>query len=577
MTWTKDSKNIRNTWVALLILSTLPGLVWAQSNKKSTSSPPPPKAAPAKPAAAPPRAAPPAAAAARPAAPPARTNSVPAGRTNTTPGGNTNGANAANGSRTNATIPNRTNTPNTANGARTNIPNTKTNPPNTANGIRTNTPNGAKPNAPNSANLKTNTPNSNIGKNNPSATKSNAPAVKSVPTRTVTTKTGSKLEYSGSHLSAVTTPRGTVGRVNAQGRVSSIHTANGTTIERGPRGERRVVTERADHTRIVSYGRGGGYVQHPYIRNGHEYARRTYVYGGRTYTRVYRTYYYRGVGYYHYVPAYYYAPRFYGWAYAPWGPSIAYGWGWGGAPWYGYYGYYFAPAPFYPSAAFWLTDYVIAANLQAAYENQQQNAPPAPGETQGAAVITPEMKQLIADEVQRQLAAERDSASGAAPAPAAGDGGEVPPPALDPQQSMFVVSANLDVPVGSDSCSLTSGDLIERLDDSPGDDNAVEVRVLSSKPKDCQAGARPRVQVADLQEMGNDFREKIDQGLGSLAENQGKNGLPAGPAGNPTAVAEAKAPADLSAVNDLKAQQSEADQAEQDVQQSAGSGQGGGR
>lgn len=510
---------------------------------------------------------------------------MPAGRTNTTPGGNTYGANAANGSRTNSTIPNRTNTPNTANGARTNVPNGRTNTPNTANGIRTNTPNSVKPNAPNSANLKTNTPNtangartnppnSTIGRNNPSAIKSNAAAVKSVPTRTVTTKTGSKLEYSGSHLSAVTTPRGTVGRVNAQGRVSSIHTANGTTIDRGPRGERRVVTERADHTRIVSYGRGGGYVQHPYTRNGHEYVRRTYVYGGRTYTHVYRTYYYGGVGYYHYVPAYYYAPGFYGWAYSPWGPSIAYGWGWGGAPWYGYYGYYFAPAPFYPSAAFWLTDYIIAANLQAAYENQQQTAAVA-ADNQGATAITPEMKQLIADEVQRQLAAERASAGGTPPPPPVGDGGEVPPPALDPQQTMFVVSANLDVPVGADSCSLTSGDLIERVEDAPGDDNAVAVKVLSSKPKDCQAGAQPRVQVADLQEMSNDFREKIDQGLGSLAENEGKNGLPKGPAGNPTAVAEAKSAPDLSAVNDLKAQQSEADQAEQDVQQSAGSGQGG--
>ena len=40
------------------------------------------------------------------------------------------------------------------------------------------------------------------------------------------------------------------------------------------------------------------------------------------------------------------------------------------APWYGYYGDYFAPYPVYPSAAFWLTDYMIAASLQDAYAAQ---------------------------------------------------------------------------------------------------------------------------------------------------------------------------------------------------------------
>ena len=41
--------------------------------------------------------------------------------------------------------------------------------------------------------------------------------------------------------------------------------------------------------------------------------------------------------------------------------------GWGAAPWYGYYGAYFRPYPVYPSAAYWLTDYMVAASLQEAY------------------------------------------------------------------------------------------------------------------------------------------------------------------------------------------------------------------
>jgi len=51
---------------------------------------------------------------------------------------------------------------------------------------------------------------------------------------------------------------------------------------------------------------------------------------------------------------------------------VFWNWGWTPAayPWYGYYGYYFAPYPAYPSAAYWLTDYVMASDLQAAYAAQ---------------------------------------------------------------------------------------------------------------------------------------------------------------------------------------------------------------
>ena len=62
------------------------------------------------------------------------------------------------------------------------------------------------------------------------------------------------------------------------------------------------------------------------------------------------------------------APSYYGWAYNPWAAPVAYGWGWGGSPWYGYYGYYFAPAPVYATPSLWITDYLLAANLQAAYD-----------------------------------------------------------------------------------------------------------------------------------------------------------------------------------------------------------------
>ena len=73
-------------------------------------------------------------------------------------------------------------------------------------------------------------------------------------------------------------------------------------------------------------------------------------------------------------PPRYYPVGFYGRAYNPWAAPIAYSWGWGAAPWYGFYGAYFTPYPVYPSAAFWLTDYLIATSLQAVYAAQAADA-----------------------------------------------------------------------------------------------------------------------------------------------------------------------------------------------------------
>ena len=92
------------------------------------------------------------------------------------------------------------------------------------------------------------------------------------------------------------------------GQVASIY-ANGMTINHGLRGGRTIVSERNGRA-IVNTGRGGGYVQRPYMsRGGRTYYQRTYVVGGRSYARVYRAYDYRGVRYYGYVPDYYYLSR----------------------------------------------------------------------------------------------------------------------------------------------------------------------------------------------------------------------------------------------------------------------------
>lgn len=115
-----------------------------------------------------------------------------------------------------------------------------------------------------------------------------------------------------------------------------------------------------------------GFVERPYGFHGHDFAQRTYFYHGREYSRFYHGYGYRGMYLNVYAPGIYYRPAFYGWAYNPWMAPIAFGWGWGASPWYGYYGYYFQPYPVYPSAAYWLTDYMVSNDLQTAYAAHQE-------------------------------------------------------------------------------------------------------------------------------------------------------------------------------------------------------------
>ena len=133
-------------------------------------------------------------------------------------------------------------------------------------------------------------------------------------------------------------------RVRPNGRPSDFHDPNrGMDVHRGLNGNRAVMVEHGDHSRVFAERGRPGFVQHPYGFHGHEFAQRTYFYHGRSYTHFYHGYAYRGVYMNVYAPGYYYRPGFYGWAYNPWAAPVAYGWGWGGAPWYGYYGAYFQP------------------------------------------------------------------------------------------------------------------------------------------------------------------------------------------------------------------------------------------
>jgi hypothetical protein len=316
-----------------------------------------------------------------------------------------------------------------------------------------------------------------------------------------------------------------------------------------------------------------GFVERPY-RPG--YVSRTYVVGGRVYVNVYRSYSWNGYAYNYYVPRYYYRPAWYGWAVQPWGPRVAYSWGWNTAPWYGYYGWYFNPYPVYPSPSYWLTDYLIAASLQSSYQAQVEASadaapPPAPAPAEAAA-LSPETKQLIADEVSRQLAAQQAQAQQPAAAAASPQAAGGAPPALDPNQRTFVVSTAMNVSVNGADCSLAPGDILYRTGDSPGPDGKIGVNVLSSKAGDCAANSPTTIEVAALQDMHNHFREELSAGTEELAKKQGTDGLPQGPAADAQPVADGTAPADPDAQKMLAEQNQAADATENQVQQAAAGG-----
>jgi len=378
------------------------------------------------------------------------------------------------------------------------------------------------------------------------------------------------------------TKSGAAVRTRPNGRVSDVHDARrGMDVHHGLAGGRRVSVERADHSRVYAERGRRGYVERPYSYRGHDFARRSYYYHGRAYDRYYRGYGYRGVYLNVYAPGYYYAPAFYGWAYNPWAVPIAYGWGWGGNPWYGYYGYYFAPYPVYPSAAFWLTDYLISQSLQAAYAAHQEagevagNPPPA----SGSPAMTPEVKQMIADEVKNQLALENQEAAQNAQNQDADPGSSGIARLLsDGHPHVFVAGGGVDVVDASSGqeCAISDGDALQLTTAPAADATSANLQVLSSKGgQECPKSSMVTVQLTDLQEMQNHMRENIDQGLQDLQAKQGSGGLPPVPPSAksdpaPAQYAAVAPPADPNVGSEIAQVDQQGEQAEKDATADAG-------
>ncbi len=351
--------------------------------------------------------------------------------------------------------------------------------------------------------------------------------------------------------------------------------ARGMNIRHDARGGRFV--ERGDHHVFVNRG-GHGYVDHRFGYHGRDYAARSYYYHGQPYAVYYQRYPYHGVYLEGYAPVAYYAPAFYGWAYNPWVAPVPYTWGFVSAPWYGYYGAYFTPYPVYPTASLWLTDYLISQSLAAAYQERVDagnaaaaaaNAAPAAG---GPVAMTPDVKQAIAAEVQRQIALENAESQTQAKTDVDPNSSGLPrmlAEAGPANPRIFVVGAALTVDDATgQECTLSEGDVLRLSSATPADATSANLQVFASKQQECARGAVVAIQLTDLQEMQNHMRANIDNGLKDLQAHKG--GLPAPPASaaaapTPAAYAPVAPPPDPNVASELAQEAKDADAAEKEV------------
>ncbi|HWW33087.1 MAG TPA: hypothetical protein VNY70_06960 [Steroidobacteraceae bacterium] len=342
--------------------------------------------------------------------------------------------------------------------------------------------------------------------------------------------------------------------------------------------------------RVVRYGNTlSGSVERT-IRPG--LVSRTFVSGGHVlYTHVYQGHVWhqfgRSFAYETFVPAVRYPAIYYSWALAPWPRPVVYAWGWGVQPWYPMYGYLFTPYPVYTSPDLWMTDYIIAQRMQAAY--QAQSAPPPaeplppgaaaepapdsgfavpgsqPGDASSAAppsdappapqpsaappapppAITPQVKAQLNEQIKVQL--EEQQAAEATPATLTTQSG---PPALRPNHVFFAVVQPLNVPTAHGHCSLGANDYIKRTGGMSDDDWMIPVVVELSRPADCPEGLQTRIGLNDLNAMENEQEAQVMEAMRAASKGIGPNGPPSGV--HPTLIADGAVPSDPGALEAIR-------------------------
>jgi hypothetical protein len=336
--------------------------------------------------------------------------------------------------------------------------------------------------------------------------------------------------------------------------------------------------------RVVRFGNSMSGTVERSIRPG--FTSRTFVSGGRVlYTRVYQSHVWHQFGqvfgYETFVPAVRYPAVYYTWALAPWPRPFVYTWGWRAQPWFPMYGVLFTPYPVYTSPDLWMTDYIIAQSMQAAYSAQNaapapqvapQEAPAAPGPDPGLAApagqagdsalappagdavpasaapppaITPQVKAELNAQIKVQLQ-EQESAA-ATPATLTTRSA---PPALRANHVFFEVVQTLDVPTAHGHCSLSANDYIKRTGGMSSDDWMIPVVVELSRPSDCPEGLVTRIGLNDLNAMENEQEAQVLEAMQAASKKMGPNGPPSGV--HPTLIADGSAAPDPGALDALR-------------------------
>jgi hypothetical protein len=353
-------------------------------------------------------------------------------------------------------------------------------------------------------------------------------------------------------------PNGSIVRTAADGSVIEVRNPrNGVSIQHGLDGSRRILVEQADRSRVFIPSRGPQYVQHPYTFRGQSMDHRTFVVNGQLTHQFYRPYSYRGTTLDVYATPRYYGPKVYQWATSRMRAPENFNWTYTTTPtpWYSHYRGFFTPEPAYQTPLAWLTDYMLGATLSVAYATQGQSSDAL---AKDAAPVTPQVKQLLADEVGRQVKQEAgeaaDNARNQDPRPeAAGVVHELE----DRQPHVFVVSSDLDLvdPAGR-RCSMTEGDVVQVTSSPDGEAGTVDAVVLATKGGvECARASQVQIALNDVQEMQNHMRETIDQGIANTkAAKESQSVTPAFAAAPP--------PADANAAGEIQQEQAIAAAAE---------------
>jgi stage V sporulation protein SpoVS len=372
---------------------------------------------------------------------------------------------------------------------------------------------------------------------------------------------GTIIERAATH--SVTTPHGDSIHRSPSGQVREVQLSSGATVYHPPGGPRRVEVVRPGGQAVVARAPGYGYVQRPIVVHNTTIIKRTYMNNGVPTARFYQPRMFNGVALFVYRPVRYYRPAFYRWAYNPWRLPVVYVWGWARSPWYGYYGSYFSPYPMYESPSLWLTDYLIAATLESAYQERMAANSTLKNNDTGGQPITPETKQAIAEEVRRQIDVLRMEQN-----QLRSSGGSVTTIFSDNAQHVFVANSSYLYNSDAGECTVNEGDVLLMAGAPPANAAAAEVVVLSSRGQDCARGTTVSAPLQDLQEMHNAMVATLDRGLAEMQAKQGRGGMPAVPPGSTGTIDSpyaAEAKPDENVAGELEGVIRETDRAEQEA------------